>query len=51
MIKVKKFIDSELSDSGYCLEEYLNNYNITREQIISISYGIKEKILLVYEDK
>ena len=51
MIKVKRFINLSFSKSSDCLEKYLNNYNITREQIISISYGVDETILLVYEDK
>lgn len=53
MIKVKKFIDLDYNACAY-LENYLNVCNITREQIISISYSankIHERILLVYEEK
>lgn len=51
MIKVKKIIDLKFSSSSDALEKYLNNFHITREQIISISYGVNETILLVYEEK
>lgn len=53
MIKVQKFTD--LNYNAYVdLENYLNVCNITREQIISISYAVDEaheRILLVYEEK
>ena len=52
MIKVKKFIS--LDYTAYIdLENYLSVHNITRKQIISISYSATdthERILLVYEE-
>lgn len=51
MIKVKRIVDFNYCKSSDSLEKYLNNYHITREQIISISYGVDETILLVYEEK
>lgn len=54
MIKVRKFTHLIEYDNCAYLENYLNVCNITREQIISISYSHSdtlERILLVYEEK
>lgn len=51
MIRVKRIVDFKYCKSSDFLEAYLNDHHITRQQIISISYGVDETILLVYEEK
>lgn len=55
MIRVITFVGVK-NDLNYSFEHYLNEHNIAREQIISISYvvdidDVHERILLVYEEK